>query len=172
MLKDPAAFAADSFVFSERNWHDCDEHQRAIRDGRFKLIRTDAYTALPLCTAADIGTSPSFLALRALAGTGRLTPAQGRLFEAPRARLELYDLQADPWELHNVADRPIYADTVRKLAAALEHWIESTDDFPAAYRVRDDNTDRVTGVQFTTKIPPLRETGVPPPDQRWGRQGP
>ena len=81
------------YVFSERNWHDCDEHQRAVRTRRFKLIRTDAYTELPLCTAADIGASPSFLALRALAKAGRLNAAQRRLFEAPRARLELYDLR-------------------------------------------------------------------------------
>jgi N-sulfoglucosamine sulfohydrolase len=172
MLEQPKAFAGDSFVFSERNWHDCDEHQRAIRTARYKLIRTDAYTELPLCTAADIGASPSFLALRTLARTGRLTPAQRRLFEAPRARLELYDLQLDPWELRNVADRPAYAATVRELAAALERWMEGTDDFPAAYRVRDDNTDRVTGVQFNTNIPPLREADVPPPEKRWGKQGP
>lgn len=85
MLTAPASYAGRLYVFSERNWHDCDEHQRAVRSGRFKLIRTDAYTALPLCTAADIGASPSFLALRALASSGRLTAAQHRLFEAPRA---------------------------------------------------------------------------------------
>jgi arylsulfatase A-like enzyme len=172
MLDDPDGFAGDPYVFSERNWHDCDEHQRAIRSGRFKLIRTDAYTALPLCTAADIGASPSFLALRARRGSGGLTPAQQRLFETPRARLELYDLKADPWELRNVAGEPVYAEAMRELTSALEGWVESTDDFPAAYRVRDDNTDRITGVQFTTRIPPLREADVPPRDKRWGRQGP
>jgi N-sulfoglucosamine sulfohydrolase len=136
------------------------------------LIRTDAYTALPLCTAADIGASPSFLALRALAKSGRLTAAQRRLFEAPRARIELYDLASDPWELDNVADEPAYAKQVRELAVLLQEWIEQSDDFPAAYRVRDDNTDRITGVPFTTKIPPLRHPDVPPPGERWGRPGP
>jgi N-sulfoglucosamine sulfohydrolase len=172
MLTAPATYAGRTYVFSERNWHDCDEHQRAVRTGRYKLIRTDAYTALPLCTAADIGASASFLDLRARAKAGRLTPAQRRLFEAPRARLELYDLVADPWELRNVADDPAYAKQVRELAAVLEEWIEQSDDFPAAYRVRDDNTDRVTGVQFTTRIPPLRNAEVPPPKERWGVQGP
>jgi hypothetical protein len=38
--------------------------------------------------------------------------------------------------------------------------------------VRDDHTDRITGVQFSTKIPPLRNPEPPPPDQRWGTQGP
>ena len=172
MLADPKSYAGRTYVFSERNWHDCDEHQRAVRTTRFKLIRTDAYTDLPLCTAADIGGSPSFLALRAWSRGGRLTAAQKRLFEAPRARLELYDLAADPWELRNVADDPRYAKEVRELAAVLQDWMEQTNDFPATYRVRDDNTDRITGVPFTSKIPPLRNVDVPPPSERWGKQGP
>jgi N-sulfoglucosamine sulfohydrolase len=172
LLTRPDSFAGRAYVFSERNWHDCDEHQRAVRTRRFKLIRTDAYTELPLCTAADIGASPSFLALRARAKAGRLTPAQRRLFESPRARLELYDLEADPWEIRNVADDPRYAKEVRELAGVLQRWMEESDDFPATYRIRDDNTDRITGVPFTTKIPPLRNPDVPPPAERWGSQGP
>ena len=77
-----------------------------------------------------------------------------------------------PWEITNGADDPTYAKQVRELAAVLEEWIEQSDDFAAAYRVRDDNTDRVTGVQFTTRIPPLRDPDVPPPDEWWGSQGP
>lgn len=172
MLTAPDSYAGDARVFGERNWHDCDEHQRSVRTSRFKLIRTDAYTELPLCTAADIGASPSFLALRALAKAGRLTEAQRRLFEAPRARIELYDLAADPWELRNVADDAKYAKEVRELAAVLQEWVERSGDFPAAYRTRDDNTDRVTGVAWTTKIPPLRNADVPPRSARWGQQGP
>jgi N-sulfoglucosamine sulfohydrolase len=172
MLAAPASYPGRTHVFSERNWHDCDEHQRAVRTARFKFIRTDAHTALPLCTAADIGGSPSFQALRALAKAGRLTAAQRRLFEAPRARLELYDLVADPWELRNIAGDPRYAKDVRELAGMLQKWMEESEDFPAAYRVRDDNTDRITGLPFTTKIPPLRNADVPPPAERWGLLGP
>jgi arylsulfatase A-like enzyme len=172
LFSDPDAYAGSGYAFSERNWHDCDEHQRAVRTARFKLIRTDAYTELPLCTAADIGGSPSFQALRARARSGRLTTAQRRLFEAPRARVELYDVAADPWELRNVADDPRYAREVRELTAILQKWMEETDDFPAAYRVRDDNTDRITGVPFSPKIPPLRNADIPSREDRWGKQGP
>jgi arylsulfatase A-like enzyme len=172
LLTAPESYAGRKYVFSERNWHDCDEHQRAVRTARYKLIRTDAYTALPLCTTADIGASASFLALRGLARAGRVTPAQRRLFEAPRARVELYDLARDPWELTNLADHPAHAARVRQLAAVLQAWMEATDDFPATYRTRDDHTDRIRGVQFSPKIPPLRDSVVPPPDQRWGTQGP
>jgi N-sulfoglucosamine sulfohydrolase len=172
LLTAPDSYVGRDTVFSERNWHDCDEHQRAVRTARFKLIRTDAYTELPLCVTADIGASPSFLALRARAKAGRLTAAQRRLFEVPRARLELYDLTQDPWELHNVAGEPRYAKQVRALGDVLQAWMEQSGDFPAAYRVRDDNTDRITGVPFTSKIPPLRSTQIPPAKERWGRQGP
>jgi N-sulfoglucosamine sulfohydrolase len=172
LLTSPDSYPGRAHVFSERNWHDCDEHQRAVRTVRFKLIRTDAYTGLPLCTAADVGASPSFRALRDHARAGTLTPAQRRLFEVPRARLELYDLRRDPWELRNLAGDPAYAGQIRELAIVLQEWMEHTDDFPAAYRIRDDHTDRISGVQFDTRIPPLRKTALPPPDQRWGTEGP
>ena len=67
-----------------------------------------------------------------------------------------------------MADEPRYAKQVRGLAAVLQHWMEQSDDFPAAYRVRDDNTDRITGVPFTSKIPPLRNPDLPPPSQAGG----
>jgi len=71
-----------------------------------------------------------------------------------------------------VADLPAYATTVRELAGVLQEWMEQSADFPAGYRVRDDNTDRITGLPFTSKIPPLQNVEVPPPGERWGRQGP
>jgi N-sulfoglucosamine sulfohydrolase len=170
LLNDPETYAGRTYVFIERNWHDCDVHQRAVRSRRFKLIRTDAYTELPLCVTADIAASPSFRSLRARADAHRLTAAQQRLFESPRARLELYDLERDPWELRNVAADPRYGKPVAELAAVLQEWIERSDDFPAAYRVRDDNTDRITGIPFNTRIPPLRNAGLPTADQRWGKR--
>jgi len=108
--------------------------------------------------------------LRARAQAHRLTPAQQRLFESPRARLELYDLDRDPWELSNLAADPRYAKQVGELAGVLQEWMEQSDDFPAAFRVRDDNTDRITGVPFTTRVPPLQNGDLPPPDQRWGKR--
>ncbi|HET6777992.1 MAG TPA: sulfatase [Gemmatimonadales bacterium] len=170
ILTRPDTASGRSYVFSERNWHDCDEHQRAVRSRRFKLIRTDAYTDLPLCITADIGASLSFRALQARAAAHRLTVAQQRLFESPRPRLELYDLERDPWELHNVAADARYAGELGELAGVLQQWIEESDDFPAAFRVRDDNTDRITGVPFSSRIPPIQNDDVPPAAQRWGKR--
>jgi len=162
LLARPAAHKGREYVFSERNWHNCDEHIRSVRSARYKLVRTDSYLELPLCTAADIGASPSFLSLLQRKAAGQLTPTQARLFEVPRARIELYDLEQDPWESRNVAGEAQYATTVRELARVLDDWIADTGDFPPWYRVRDDDTDRITGVKFANEIPPMRESEVPP----------
>lgn len=154
MLADPTV-AGREYVFSERNWHDCDEHIRSLRTERYKLIR-NAYIELPHGTPADIGGSPSFRSLLRLKAAGALTPAQQRLFEAPRPRIELYDLQEDPYELHNIAADEDHWQLARDLAAVMDAWIHDTDDFPPYLRVRDDHTDRMTGVWFSREIPPMR----------------
>ncbi len=164
----PASFQGESFaaaltdqaapgreyVFAERNWHNCDEHIRAVRGPRYKLIR-NAYTELPLCTPADASRSPSWYSLTAAREAGELTPGQARLFEAPRPVIEVYDLEADPHELVNLAGRPEVEQIARRLSRVLDEWIERTGDFPPSRRRRADNTDRVTGVKFSQKVPPL-----------------
>ncbi len=152
-LRDQAA-AGREYVFAERNWHNCDEHIRAVRGPRYKLIR-NAYTELPLCTPADASRSPSWYSLTAAREAGQLTRAQARLFEAPRPVIEVYDLEADPHELVNLAGRPEVEAIARQLSRVLDAWIERTEDFPPSRRRRADNTDRVTGVKFSQKVPAL-----------------
>lgn len=147
------------FVFSERNWHDSDEHIRSLRTERFKLIR-NAYTELPHGTPADIGGSPSFRALIRHKKKGALTHAQSRLFQVPRPRIELYDLEKDPWEVNNVAANSAYWQKARELAQRLDEWIHETGDFPPYKRIRDDHTDRMTGVWFSKEIPPMRNAEI------------
>ena len=153
-LRDTAAPGRE-YVFAERNWHNCDEHIRAVRGVRYKLIR-NSYTELPLCTPADASRSASWYSLTARREAGTLTPGQARLFEAPRPAIEVYDLEADPHELVNLAGRPEAERIARQLSRVLDAWIEETEDFPPSRRRRADNTDRVTGVKFSQKIPPLR----------------
>jgi arylsulfatase A-like enzyme len=154
-LEDPS-IPGREYVFSERNWHDCDEHIRSVRTERYKLI-INAYTELPLCTAADIGGSPSFRSLLAAKQSDMLTPQQKRLFEVPRARIELYDVIEDPGEFVNLAGKPGFDATIRELVTVLQKWMEDTADFPPTTRRRDDHTDRITGIRFMNRIPALRE---------------
>ncbi len=155
LLEDPSV-PGRPYVFSERNWHNCDEHMRSVRTARYKLIR-NAYTELPHCTPADASRSPSWYSLIHMKKQGALTWPQQRIFQAPRPRIELYDLEKDPGEFNNVADEAAYAAVVNELTHVLDQWIDETGDFSPMTRRRDDNTDRITGVKFTPKIPPMRE---------------
>jgi arylsulfatase A-like enzyme len=44
---------------------------------------------------------------------------------------QLFDLRADPWELHNLADDPAYADRVAALCRELLRWRDELDDTQA-----------------------------------------
>lgn len=156
MLRDQT-IPGRTYVFAERNWHDTDEHIRAVRTDRYKLI-LNAYTELPLGVTADLGESPSFRSLAERRRLGTLTPAQAAIFEAPRPRIELYDLHKDPWEIDNIAATDAHWERARDLAAVLSSWMEETGDFPPTMRVRDDHTDRLTGVWFSDRIPEMRHT--------------
>lgn len=144
-LSDPAQLSRD-YAFSSRNWHNTDAHMRAVRSGQYKLI-TNAYTELPYGTASDIGRSPSFRSLLAAKQAGQLTPAQAFQFQAPRPPTELYDLDADPLELTNLAGDPAHAETQAQLRAVLENWRRRTGDHDPSTRRRPDNVDRQTGLK-------------------------
>jgi len=150
--------AGRDYVFSERNWHNADEHIRSIRGPRYKLIWNN-YVHLPHGTAADITSSPTWQALRRARDRGELTEAQALLFMAPRPRVELYDLVNDPHELDNLAADPVHRERIQQMMARLERWMAETGDVPPERRRRDDNIDRLTGVKFTRRNPPLIEEG-------------
>lgn len=143
-----------SHVFSERNWHDCDEHMRSVRTDRYKLIR-NAYLDKPHGTAADLARSPSQAELRKANDEGTLTPQQAQLFAAPRPEYELYDTVNDPWEFNNLAEDPTMAKTFADLKAKLQDWSESTDDFAPEFRRRLDASDRLTGERYIKGVPDL-----------------
>ena len=69
----------------------------------------------------------SFLTIRALAERGKLTPAQIAPYiqSVPE---ELYDLQNGPDEVNNLATDPASRRTLQKMRAALQTWLEATDD--------------------------------------------
>ena len=61
--------------------------------------------------------------LRRLHEAGQLNADQERLFAAHKPIEELYDAEADPFELHNLAGDPKHADTLARLRAELERWM-------------------------------------------------
>jgi uncharacterized sulfatase len=59
---------------------------------------------------------------------GKLTPQQAQFMAPTRPEEELYDLQSDPHELHNLADEPESQEILPKLRQKLAKWIEEAGD--------------------------------------------
>ena len=99
--------------------------RRAIRDGRYKLIHNLlAATASPRTQIdGDLG----YLASRD-ERYARTPIRQAFDTFANPPEFELYDLEADPWEFHNIAGDPEHAQELQRLQAALEEWRRETDD--------------------------------------------
>lgn len=125
-VEDPGQFGR-RFIYAEKNWHDLDDHSRAVRDARFKYIR-NAFYEKPLRPAADVAGSPSFQKMRELRDAGTLPPEVMLHFRNRRASEELYDLACDAMEFHNVAGEPAYRPVLERMRAALDQWIEETND--------------------------------------------
>ncbi len=161
LFKDPTAKVRD-LIFAERNWHDYAAHGRAARSERFKYIKNNDLEK-PLTPPADAVRSSTFVAMRRLRDEGKLTPAQRACFVSPRAAEELYDVDADPHELVNLAGDPKYAEVLGNLRRSLSEWMRGTGDVLPETR-NPDEFDRETG-------DPLPNRARPRPTKSTSRAG-
>jgi arylsulfatase A-like enzyme len=116
-------------VFAARDR--CDEtvdHIRSVRTTRFKYIRNFLPNRPYLQPCAYKDAKRILVVLRECNAEGVLNEAQQLLFRHVRPQEELYDVIADPYEIHNLADAPAYADTLKEMRSRLDTWIEETDD--------------------------------------------
>ncbi len=146
LLRDPES-ETRVYVHAEHNWHDFDDHQRAVRDKRYKYVR-NSYVDVPLTPPADAVRSPTFQSMLKLRAAGRLNDRQHQCFTTPRPVHELYDLEKDPYELVNVAEDEAYGEILARMSGALDGWIKRTGDAVPEKR-RPDGFDRETGERLS-----------------------
>lgn len=133
------------YAFSEHNWHDYRAFERGVTDGRHRLVR-NWLTHLPATPPADAVRSPTYSEMQRLRAAGGLTEPQALVFVAPRTKLELYDVDADPNCLQNLVDLPALAEVRRRLQDQLDAWQQETGDkFPGEEALTPDGFDRVSG---------------------------
>jgi len=142
LLEDPSATVRDHII-GEKNWHDFDDHARAVRTGRYKYIRY-SYTDIPLTPPADAVRGPTFQAMIFLEDAGELPAVQRACFALPRPAELLFDTEADPDELVNLAADPRHAGALRSHRATLDRWVAETGDRVPETRTAD-RYDRRTG---------------------------
>jgi N-sulfoglucosamine sulfohydrolase len=135
LFLDPNA-SGRRYAFSERNWHDIDDHIRTVRMERFRYIR-NSYPNERFAHPADTTSGRSYQAMRRLRDAGELTAQQMLIFRVPRPPEELYDIQKDPYEFHNVAEKNEYRATLEELRGVLDRWIKETKDVSPDKRMVD-----------------------------------
>ncbi len=118
------------YLFTARDRiDDTVDRVRTVRDQRYKYIR-NFHPELPYLQPMEYmeHTNPNYNLMRELMAAGRLNADQAKFMAPQRPREELYDLQADPWEFHNLAGSREHKATLERLRATLDHWIEETHD--------------------------------------------
>ena len=118
------------YVFGARDR--CDEtvfRFRTVRDDRYRYIRNFT-PERPFLQPNGYKESqyPVWNLLKELHAAGKLTPAQDALCAPTMPAEELFDLDHDPYEINNLAASPQHAQVLQRLRAALEKWIEDTND--------------------------------------------
>ena len=92
---------------------------RSVRDQRYVYIR-NYMPHRPYGQHVDYMFGMPLLPVwKRLYDEGRLRPPQTSFWE-PKPSEELYDLQTDKWEVHNLADVPAHRDTLDRLRRALD----------------------------------------------------
>lgn len=126
----PNTEAAREFVFGARDR--CDEtvfRLRTVRDARYRYIHNFTPDR-PFLQHNDYKERqyPVWNLIKELAAQDKLTPAQAPLAAPSMPEEELYDLEKDPHQIHNLAKSPEHYQTLERLRSVLDQWIEDTHD--------------------------------------------
>jgi N-sulfoglucosamine sulfohydrolase len=140
------------YIFASRDRIDeVEDRQRAVRDDRYKYIRSWHPDQPGGHHLAYRDNMDMMIELWSLLETGGLNAAQRQWFEAPGEE-RLFDLKSDPHELHNLVGDPAYRTELERMRNALTTWQERVDDWSEESeaemlaRFRPDGEARITAV--------------------------
>lgn len=116
------------FVAHRDRADDVYDMSRAVRTDEYMYIR-NYMPHLPYIQKSWIFSENkrSYAELHRVRALGEL-PEHGEAMYRPRAREELYDVQADPWELNNLAEDPEYRYVMEQMRSRLNEWVLETRD--------------------------------------------
>ena len=101
---------------------------RFARNSRFKYIRNYMPDRSLYMDVSYRKQMPIMQELLQLKEENALTDIQARWFEPVKPGEELYDVDADPHELNNLADDPAYSSELQGLSAAMDQWLAGFED--------------------------------------------
>jgi uncharacterized sulfatase len=101
---------------------------RSVRDHRFQYIRNYQWWKPYAQNINYMNEMPTMQEWRRLSAEGKLNPAQALFMASQKPREELYDCDADPHEVKNLAEDPEYADVLARMRAEHERWNSEIHD--------------------------------------------
>lgn len=100
---------------------------RAIRDDRFMYVR-NFYPQRPQGAYLDyMFKTPTTRVWKELFDAGKLNDAQA-FFWSPKPSEELYDIEADPYQVNNLAESPEHKETLARMRDATRDWMFGVRD--------------------------------------------
>lgn len=120
------------YVFAARDRMDeTPDRIRSVRSSQFRYIR-NFQPELPYAQRiAYMEEMPTMQAWRRLNAAGALRGPQKSFFAPTKPDEELYDCDADPHQINNLAASPKHAAVLKEMRAALDSWITETRDLGA-----------------------------------------
>ena len=101
---------------------------RCVRGERYHYIRNFMPFVPRAMHVSYMDLMPTMQEMRRLNAAGELRGAQKQYFEHPRPVEELYDTQADPHEVSNLAADPRYREVLERMRYELLHWMRRIGD--------------------------------------------
>jgi len=95
---------------------------RCVRDRKWKYIRNYRPDRVWSQYIGYMYEMPTMAVWQKLHDEGKLNEIQDRFFHTKPAE-ELYDTEADPWEIRNLAEAPEHRETLQRLRAELRRWL-------------------------------------------------
>ncbi|WP_235207991.1 sulfatase family protein [Saccharicrinis fermentans] len=121
-------FKSPEYIFGARDR--CDftiDRIRTARSEKYRYIR-NFFPERPLMQPGYRDLKPIVTDLKNAYKNGELTPYQEKFWFGVRPEEELYDIAADPFEMHNLALDSAYQDVLKQHRIALNNWLKECGD--------------------------------------------
>ena len=117
------------FVFGAADRFDeTTDHVRSVRDKNFKYIKYYNPEMPMFLEVAYRNQMPIMQELLRLKNEGNLSKEQGLWFRDKKPDEELFDIQNDPYELHNLSADPNFISKLEEMRMACENWTVDIND--------------------------------------------
>lgn len=152
------------YVRSARDiWDEIDECSRSITTKRFTYIKNHMPEVPWATDQAYLELNrPALHVMRRLKADGKLSAAEMTFMADVKPEEELYDLEKDPFQMHNLAGNPEYAGVLKQMRAHEADWQANNKDFGL-----DDLGNRHPDQQMASVL--LREAMLKVAPEMWER---